>query len=165
ASWPVARMPHLHRHSTPSVYERNDQTRVRPPCPQHSPAGPLRCALGDVRGGRVGWEFWIDRGGTFTDVVARDPDGQLHTHKLLSADPERYADAAVAAIERLAGPEAQVDTVRMGTTLATNALLERRGEPTVLVTTRGFGDALTIGYQDRPHIFARHIVRPGVLHD
>jgi len=113
----------------------------------------------------VGWEFWIDRGGTFTDVVARDPDGHLHTHKLLSADPERYADAAVAAIERLAGPEAQVDTVRMGTTLATNALLERRGEPTVLVTTRGFGDALTIGYQDRPHIFARHIVRPGVLHD
>ena len=112
----------------------------------------------------MGWEFWIDRGGTFTDVVARDPDGHLHTHKLLSEDPERYADAAVAAIERLAGPGAPIDTVRMGTTLATNALLERRGEPTVLVTTRGFADALVIGYQDRPHIFARHIVRPGVLH-
>lgn len=117
-----------------------------------------------VSRGRVGWEFWIDRGGTFTDVVARNPDGRLHTHKLLSEDPVRYADAAVEAIGRLAGAGAQIDTVRMGTTLATNALLERRGEPTVLVTTRGFADALTIGYQDRPHIFARHIVRPGVLH-
>lgn len=112
----------------------------------------------------MGWEFWIDRGGTFTDVVARDPDGRLHTHKLLSQDPERYADAAVEAVGRLAGPHARIDTVRMGTTLATNALLERRGEPTVLVTTRGFADALAIGYQDRPHLFARHIVRPGVLH-
>src|SRR5690625_3190662 len=138
--------------------------RWRSPCPRHPPAGPLRCAPGDVRGGCVGWEFWIDRGGTFTDVVARGPDGRLHTHKLLSQDPERYADAAVEAIRRLAGPGAQVDTVRMGTTLATNALLERRGEPTVLVTTRGFADALAIGYQDRPHIFARHIVRAGVLH-
>lgn len=117
----------------------------------------------------MGWEFWIDRGGTFTDVVARHPDGALSTHKLLSEDPDRYADAAVAGIRRVlaaAGPSGAelVDTVRMGTTVATNALLERAGEPTVLVVTRGFGDALRIAYQNRPRIFDRHIVLPDPLY-
>ncbi|HLV59092.1 MAG TPA: hydantoinase/oxoprolinase N-terminal domain-containing protein, partial [Natronosporangium sp.] len=112
------------------------------------------------------WEFWIDRGGTFTDIVARRPDGTLVTHKLLSEDPDRYADAAVAGIEALLGtaPDARtVSVVRMGTTVATNALLERTGEPTALVITRGFGDALRIGYQNRPHIFERRIVLPEQL--
>ncbi|MFI2490074.1 hydantoinase B/oxoprolinase family protein [Promicromonospora kroppenstedtii] len=117
----------------------------------------------------MGWEFWIDRGGTFTDVVARHPDGALTTHKLLSEDPDRYADAAVAGIQRVlaaAGPAGTepVDAVRMGTTVATNALLERAGEPTVLVITRGFGDALRIAYQNRPRIFDRHIVLPEPLY-
>ncbi len=109
-----------------------------------------------------GWQFWIDRGGTFTDVVARTPDGALKVAKLLSEDPGRYDDAAVAAIRRLtdtpAGPLPPAD-IRIGTTIATNALLERRGEPTLLAITRGFGDALTIGYQERPDIFARDIRR------
>ena len=106
------------------------------------------------------WHFWIDRGGTFTDVVARDPTGAIHTAKLLSEDPARSEDAAVAAIRQLTGiasgplPFAHV---RMGTTVATNALLERKGEPTVLAITRGYGDALTIGTQERPDIFARAI--------
>jgi 5-oxoprolinase (ATP-hydrolysing) len=106
------------------------------------------------------WRFWIDRGGTFTDVVAQRPDGNLATAKLLSQDPTRTEDAAVAAIRQLtgvtAGPLPACD-VRMGTTVATNALLERKGEPVLLVTTQGFADALTIGYQDRPDIFARAI--------
>ena len=113
-----------------------------------------------------GWRFWIDRGGTFTDVVARLPDGTLAVRKLLSADP-RYADAAVRGVRDLLGlgggdplPAGAVTEVRMGTTVATNALLERRGEPTVLVTTRGFRDALRIGYQDRPDIFALDIRLP-----
>ena len=99
--------------------------------------------------GSAAWEFWIDRGGTFTDVVARDPDGRLRTLKLLSDDPRRYADASVEGVRRLLAaepPERQrVAAVRMGTTVATNALLERRGEPVVLVITAGFGDALRIG--------------------
>ncbi len=114
-----------------------------------------------------GWRFWIDRGGTFTDVVARRPDGALLTRKLLSEDRARYSDAALQGIRDLLGldagaaiPAAEVAEVRMGTTVATNALLERRGEPTVLVTTRGFGDALRIGYQDRPDIFALDIRLP-----
>jgi 5-oxoprolinase (ATP-hydrolysing) len=110
----------------------------------------------------AGWQFWIDRGGTFTDVVARTPDGTMKVAKLLSEDPGRYDDAAVAAIRRLtdtpAGPLPPAD-IRIGTTIATNALLERRGEPTLLAITRGFGDALTIGYQERPDIFARDIRR------
>ncbi|HEY3001764.1 MAG TPA: hydantoinase B/oxoprolinase family protein [Kribbellaceae bacterium] len=113
------------------------------------------------------WQFWIDRGGTFTDVVARRPDGSLVTHKLLSENPSRYRDAAVAGIRALLGvpagepvPAERIEAVRMGTTVATNALLERRGERTVLVITRGFGDALRIGYQDRPRIFDRHIQLP-----
>ncbi|MEO5867304.1 MAG: hydantoinase B/oxoprolinase family protein [Sphingomonas sp.] len=120
----------------------------------------------DTTGAR--WRFAIDRGGTFTDVVAHRPDGSRVTMKLLSVDPERYDDAAIAAMRRLTGiakgPLPAAD-IRIGTTLATNALLERRGEPTLLAITRGFGDALTIGYQDRPDIFARAIVRPPPLAD
>jgi 5-oxoprolinase (ATP-hydrolysing) len=120
-------------------------------------------------GGR--WEFWIDRGGTFTDLVARRPDGTLAVHKLLSENPGRYADPAVAGIRHLlavpAGqplPGDRIAAVRLGTTVATNALLERNGEPTVLVITRGFADALRIAYQDRPRIFDRHIIRPEMLY-
>ena len=116
--------------------------------------------------GASGWQFWIDRGGTFTDVVGRRPDGRLVSHKLLSQNPARYDDAAVAGIAHLLGSDATgtIDAVRMGTTVATNALLERRGEPTVLVITRGFADALAIAYQNRPRIFDRHIVLPTLLH-
>ncbi|MEX5745883.1 hydantoinase B/oxoprolinase family protein [Massilia sp. X63] len=117
------------------------------------------------------WQFWIDRGGTFTDIVARRPDGQLVTHKLLSENPEQYRDAAVAGIRHLLGvapgaplPVAQVEAVKMGTTVATNALLERKGEPTVLAITRGFRDALRIAYQNRPRLFDRHIVLPELLY-
>lgn len=114
------------------------------------------------------WAFWIDRGGTFTDVVARRPDGQLVTLKLLSEDPQRYGDAAVAGILRLldAAPELprRIDSVKMGTTVATNALLERRGEPCALVITAGFADALAIGYQQRPDLFALEIRKPAVLY-
>jgi len=117
------------------------------------------------------WEFWIDRGGTFTDVVARRPDGRLAVRKLLSEDPGRYEDAVLAGIRGLLGvpdgqhvPAGQIGSVRLGTTVATNALLERRGEPTVLVITRGFRDALRIGYQNRPRIFARQIILPELLY-
>jgi len=117
------------------------------------------------------WQFWIDRGGTFTDIVARRPDGSLVTHKLLSENPGRYRDAAVAGIRELLGiaPGAPIepgaiDAVKMGTTVATNALLERKGEPTLLAITRGFGDALRIGSQHRPRIFDRHIVLPAPLY-
>jgi len=113
------------------------------------------------------WQFWIDRGGTFTDVVARAPDGRVLTAKLLSEDPSRSEDAAIAAIRQLtgAGPGALPPAaVRMGTTVATNALLERKGEPTVLAITRGFGDALRIGTQERPELFVRRIVLPEPPH-
>jgi 5-oxoprolinase (ATP-hydrolysing) len=117
------------------------------------------------------WQFWIDRGGTFTDVVGKRPDGSLVTHKLLSENPEQYADAAVAGIRHLLGLKPHekvtphwVDCVKMGTTVATNALLERKGEPTLLVTTRGFRDALRIAYQNRPRLFDRHIVLPELLY-
>ncbi len=117
------------------------------------------------------WEFWIDRGGTFTDVVARRPDGALAVHKLLSENPGRYADPAVAGIRHLLGvpaggrvPAERISVVRLGTTVATNALLERKGEPTVLVITAGFADALRIAYQDRPKIFDRQIIRPELLY-
>ncbi|MER5755815.1 hydantoinase B/oxoprolinase family protein [Streptomyces sp. NPDC002088] len=114
----------------------------------------------------TGWQFWVDRGGTFTDVVARRPDGRLLTHKLLSDNPARYADAAVAGVRRLLdGSRDPVEAVRMGTTVATNALLERKGERTLLVTTRGFRDALRIAYQNRPHIFARRIELPELLYE
>ena len=111
-----------------------------------------------------GWEFWIDRGGTFTDIVARRPDGALVTHKLLSENPEHYADAAVAGVRALLPEGAVIDAVKMGTTVATNALLERKGEPTVLAITAGHADALRIGYQARPKLFARHIVKPEALY-
>mgnify|MGYP001198627122 FL=1 len=117
------------------------------------------------------WQFWIDRGGTFTDIVARRPDGGLVTHKLLSEDPLHYADAALAGIRDLLGvPRTQplpadcIAAVKMGTTLATNALLERQGEATALFITRGFRDQLRIGYQNRPRIFDRHIVLPEPLY-
>ncbi len=118
------------------------------------------------------WQFWIDRGGTFTDVVGRDGHGALHTLKLLSENPEQYADAAVEGIRRLLGLApgqpilpAQVDCVKMGTTVATNALLERKGDRTLLVTTAGFRDALRIAYQARPRLFDRHIVLPELLYE
>ncbi|NMM76264.1 hydantoinase B/oxoprolinase family protein [Acidovorax sp. SRB_24] len=118
------------------------------------------------------WQFWIDRGGTFTDLVGRRPDGTLVTHKLLSDNPEQYRDAAVAGIRHLLGlaPDAPVTTdlvecVKMGTTVATNALLERKGEPTLLVTTAGFRDALRIAYQNRPRLFDRQIVLPELLYE
>ncbi|MGW7729560.1 hydantoinase B/oxoprolinase family protein [Streptomyces canus] len=114
----------------------------------------------------TGWQFWVDRGGTFTDIVARRPDGRLLTHKLLSENPARYADAAVAGVRALLdGSGEPVDAVRMGTTVATNALLERKGERTLLIITRGFRDALRIAYQNRPRIFARRIELPELLHE
>src|SRR4051812_18012816 len=120
----------------------------------------------------TGWQFWVDRGGTFTDIVALGPDGTLTTHKLLSDNPARYDDAAVAGIRALLGlapddemPSADVDQVRMGTTVATNALLTRGGERTALVITKGFRDALRIAYQNRPRIFARHIELPELLYE
>ena len=115
-----------------------------------------------------GWQFWIDRGGTFTDLIARSPVGELITLKLLSEDPAHYRDAGVEGIRRVlrlhARSSPRIDSVRMGTTLATNALLERRGERTVLVITAGFRDALRIGYQNRPELFARHIRLPELLY-
>ncbi|MEY8828163.1 hydantoinase B/oxoprolinase family protein [Sedimentitalea sp. XS_ASV28] len=115
------------------------------------------------------WEFWIDRGGTFTDLVARRPDGTLATHKLLSENPERYADAAVQGIREImevdgAFPDGAIGAVKMGTTVATNALLERKGEPVLLMITKGFRDLLQIGYQTRPRLFDLHIVRPELLY-
>jgi 5-oxoprolinase (ATP-hydrolysing) len=118
------------------------------------------------------WEFWIDRGGTFTDVIGQRPDGGLVTHKLLSENPEAYSDAAVHGIRHLLGlqpgaaiPSARISAVKMGTTVATNALLERKGERTLLLITKGFRDALRIGYQARPKIFARHIIKPDMLYE
>src|SRR5262245_54031433 len=118
------------------------------------------------------WDFWIDRGGTFTDIVGRRPDGTLVAHKLLSENPEAYRDAAVQGIRDLLGmrkgeaiPPRLVGAVKMGTTVATNALLERKGERTLLLITKGFRDALRIGYQARPKIFAKHIVKPDMLYE
>jgi 5-oxoprolinase (ATP-hydrolysing) len=118
------------------------------------------------------WEFWIDRGGTFTDVIGRRPDGALVTHKLLSENPEAYQDAAVHGIRHLLGltpgapiPSERIGAVKMGTTVATNALLERKGDRTLLLITKGFRDALRIGYQARPKIFAKHIVKPDMLYE
>ena len=118
------------------------------------------------------WEFWIDRGGTFTDVIGRRPDGALLTHKLLSENPEAYRDAAVHGIRHLLGlkageaiPSQHIAAVKMGTTVATNALLERKGDRTLLLITKGFRDALRIGYQARPKIFAKHIIKPDMLYE
>jgi 5-oxoprolinase (ATP-hydrolysing) len=127
---------------------------------------------GQASGKDQRWQFWIDRGGTFTDIVARRPDGSLLTHKLLSENPEQYKDAAVAGIKRLLGVAAGetispqlVEAVKMGTTVATNALLERKGDPTALLITKGFRDALRIAYQNRPRLFDRHIVLPELLYE
>ena len=124
------------------------------------------------RGPSMRWQFWVDRGGTFTDLVGRAPDGTLHTLKLLSDNPGQYDDAAVEGIRRLLGlapaapiTPAQVECVKMGTTVATNALLERKGDRTLLVTTRGFRDALRIAQQHRPRLFDRHIVLPELLYE
>ena len=123
------------------------------------------------KGGAGKWRFWIDRGGTFTDVVALSPDGRLSALKLLSEDRDRYRDAAVEGIRRLLGLDAgaaipgdRIEVVKMGTTVATNALLERRGERTALFITRGYRDALRIAYQNRPRLFDRHIVLPELLY-
>lgn len=117
------------------------------------------------------WQFWIDRGGTFTDIVAKQPNGELVTFKLLSDNPAQYSDAALAGIRHLLGitadeviPSKQIAAVKMGTTVATNALLERKGDDTVLFITQGFKDALRIGYQARPQLFNRHIVLPDLLY-
>ena len=118
------------------------------------------------------WEFWIDRGGTFTDIVAKCPDGKLQIHKLLSENPERYTDAAIQGIRELLGisdhetiPSEEITIVKMGTTVATNALLEKKGDRTVLLITKGFRDALKIAYQNRPDIFARQIILPEMLYE
>jgi len=117
------------------------------------------------------WDFWIDRGGTFTDVIGRDPEGRIHALKVLSENPEAYEDAALEGIRRLLGvgsrdpiPAERVASVKMGTTVATNALLERKGEPTILVITKGLKDQLEIGYQARPDIFAKKIIKPEMLY-
>ena len=116
----------------------------------------------------MGWEFWVDRGGTFTDIVAKNPKGTLYTHKLLSENPERYKDAAVAGIQTILGEvslsDADIDAVKMGTTVATNALLERKGAPVLLLITKGYGDLLKIGYQTRPKLFEMEIKRPELLY-
>src|SRR5512138_1101867 len=129
-------------------------------------------AKGGKRADAPTWDFWIDRGGTFTDIVGRRPDGSLVAHKLLSENPEAYRDAAVQGIRELLGlehgepiPDGAVGAVKMGTTVATNALLERKGERTLLLITKGFRDALRIGYQARPKIFARHIIKPEMLYE
>ncbi|MDG6243922.1 MAG: hydantoinase B/oxoprolinase family protein [Methanolobus sp.] len=117
------------------------------------------------------WQFWIDRGGTFTDIVARRPDGHLLAHKLLSVDPQHYNDAAMHGIRDILGtlpdetlPTGNIASIKMGTTVGTNALLERRGEPTALAITEGFGDSLRIAYQNRPDIFALNIELPELLY-
>ena len=118
------------------------------------------------------WEFYIDRGGTFTDVVAKTPQDRIIVHKLLSENPEQYQDAPIQGIRDLMGvaqaepiPTAEIEVVKMGTTVATNALLERKGDRVVLLITKGFKDALRIGYQNRPDIFARKIILPSMLYE
>src|SRR5690606_28160148 len=118
------------------------------------------------------WDFWIDRGGTFTDIIGRDPDGALHPAKLLSENPEAYRDAAIAGIRQLLGlgagdpiPPGLIGDIKMGTTVATNALLERKGDRVLLLITKGFRDALRIAYQARPDIFAKEIVLPEQLYE
>src|SRR6185312_6516342 len=136
------------------------------------PAGRVVRRQRHVAMSPAGWQFWIDRGGTFTDIVARAPDGSLRTQKLLSESPDQYPDAAVEGIRRILGlqggaplPSAAIAAVKMGTTVATNALLERRGVRTLLAITAGFADAMRIGYQNRPRLFDRHIVLPELLYE
>src|SRR6187431_953442 len=145
------------------------------------PPGTARCAarkdrlMMAVGGGMTQgdkWDFWIDRGGTFTDVVGRRPDGTLIAHKLLSENPEAYRDAAIQGIRDLLGlkagdaiPAGRVGEIKMGTTVATNALLERKGDRVLLLITKGFRDALRIAYQARPDIFAKEIILPEQLYE
>src|SRR3954454_11481127 len=155
----------------PGVRARQDR-----PCPAMTTSGAGATVARtvarrvDCQMAQQSWDFWIDRGGTFTDVVGRRPDGTLTAHKLLSENPEAYRDAAVQGIRDLLGlvrgepiPAGRVGAVKMGTTVATNALLERKGDRTLLLTTKGFRDALRIGYQARPKIFAKHIIKPEML--
>ncbi|RWF42181.1 MAG: hydantoinase/oxoprolinase family protein, partial [Mesorhizobium sp.] len=118
------------------------------------------------------WDFWIDRGGTFTDIIGRDPQGGLHPRKLLSENPEAYADAAIQGIRDLLGlgpaaaiPSSLIGDIKMGTTVATNALLERKGDRVLLLITKGFRDTLRIAYQARPDIFAKEIILPEQLYE
>jgi len=148
------RTPHVYCHTRTRTHRENEVSPT--PMTTHSSSK---------------WDFWIDRGGTFTDVVARDPDGALHTAKLLSENPDNYEDAALEAIRRFLDvktdaplPAGRINAVKMGTTVATNALLERKGEPTLFVTTKGFRDALRIGYQARPNIFKLAIELPELLY-
>ena len=129
-------------------------------------------AIDQVQPQRSRWQFWIDRGGTFTDIVAQSPDRQIIVHKLLSENPQRYSDAPIQGIRDILGlaetesiPIEQIAAIQMGTTVATNALLERKGDRTVLLITEGFGDALRIGYQNRPDIFAQRIILPEMLYE
>ena len=117
------------------------------------------------------WHFWIDRGGTFTDIVAQTPEGSLVTDKLLSENPEAYSDAAIHSIRNLMKldlglkiPVSKISSIKMGTTIATNALLERKGDPVGLITNSGYADALEIGYQARPLLFSRAIIKPDLLY-
>src|SRR5262249_39213746 len=156
--------------SSISCARRGRRASSRLPCPNppsEAPSIPAARAMNLI--GK--WQFWIDRGGTFTDIVARKPDGSLATHKLLSENPGRYPDAAIAGIRHLLEvpegkpiPVENIEAVKMGTTVATNALLERKGENTVLFITRGFRDQLRIAYQNRPRIFDRHIRLPELLY-
>ncbi|MEA2985611.1 MAG: hypothetical protein QOD94_1865, partial [Alphaproteobacteria bacterium] len=132
----------------------------------------LNTHMKQTRRTQAHWDFWIDRGGTFTDVVARRPDGTLLAHKLLSENPEAYGDPAVQGIRDILGlqggepiPAERIGAIKMGTTVATNALLERKGARALLLITMGFGDALKIGYQARSKIFAKHILKPEVLYE
>jgi 5-oxoprolinase (ATP-hydrolysing) len=174
---------------SPSGRNKREAKSHHPPCqsrtifghnaPGRGARGPLLAfaatsplAMTPPSGHHPRWQFWIDRGGTFTDIVARRPDGTLATHKLLSESPERYRDAAIAGIRELLGvepgarvPAQAIEAVKMGTTVATNALLERNGERTVLLITRGFRDALRIAYQNRPKLFVRRIVLPTLLYE
>ena len=118
------------------------------------------------------WQFWIDRGGTFTDIVAQNPNGSIVIDKLLSENPQAYKDAAIAGIKRILGlnitdkiPTNKISSVKMGTTVATNALLERKGDRTLLLITEGFGDLLRIGYQNRPLLFDLNIKLPELLYE
>jgi hypothetical protein len=142
----------------PTPHDRRQRILVNGPESRGQDRG-VRIATTHEGGNAVTkWQFWIDRGGTFTDIVARDPDGSLSTHKLLSENPERYKDAAIAGIKSVLGltqdtpiPSGLIEAVKMGTTVATNALLERKGDRTLLLVNKGFADALRIGNQARPH--------------
>ena len=156
----VAGTLHEHTRSGRNGVGMTNHCPIRDQCKRHDKASL----------GKESWDFWIDRGGTFTDIVGRQAGRHLVAHKLLSENPEAYRDAAVQGIRDLLGlapgepiPPGRIGAVKMGTTVATNALLERKGERTLLITTKGFRDALRIGYQARPKIFAKEIIKPDML--